>query len=79
VARSKDAPGLEARVELKIFLGATARLPGLDPVGHPREWIDPETADWFATSSLELGQGPEPAEPAEPEAARAPELDHWFE
>ena len=26
VARSKDAPGLEARVELKIFLGATTRL-----------------------------------------------------
>ena len=78
VARLKDAPGLEARVELKIFLGATARLPGLDPVGHPREWIDPETADWFATSSLELSQGPESAEPAEPEAARAPELDHWF-
>jgi hypothetical protein len=64
-----------------LGLGATyggvraEREPGLDPVGHASEWIDPETADWFATSSLELGRGPEPAER---DAARAPELDHWF-
>ena len=48
---------------------------GQDRVGHASEWIDPESADWFATSNLELSQGPEPAEP---EAVRAPELDHWF-
>jgi hypothetical protein len=27
------------------------RQPGFDPVGHSSEWIDPESADWFATSS----------------------------
>jgi hypothetical protein len=48
---------------------------GLDPVGHASEWIDPESADWFATSNLELAQGPESAESAQ---TRPAELDHWF-
>ena len=48
---------------------------GQDRVGHASEWIDPESADWFATSNLELGDGPQSAESAQ---TRPAELDHWF-
>jgi hypothetical protein len=51
------------------------REPGLDPVGHASEWIDPESAEWFATSSLLTARDPELAEPAETPASA---VDYWF-
>ncbi len=51
------------------------REPGLDPVGHASEWIDPELADWFATSSLSTSHDTESVEPAD---AQAPAADYWF-
>ena len=51
------------------------RQAGLDPVGHASEWVDPESADWFATSNLEPAGA---LESAEPPTAQAPERDHWF-
>jgi hypothetical protein len=49
--------------------------PGLDAVGQASEWIDSETADWFATSYLESDRGPELVDRSE---TRAAQLDHWF-
>jgi len=49
--------------------------PGLDAVGQASEWIDSETADWFATSNLESAQGSESGDCRETQAG---ELDNWF-
>ena len=46
-----------------------------EPVGHTREWIDPEGDDWFAVIYQELIRGTEAA--ASPQFT-APEPEHWF-